>query len=495
METDRRIVDISDYWINIIRDTAEFKQIAAAENPEFNDLLGCIYRIVADAFIKESTEYGVSKWESILNLPVDEGLTLDERKAKILTYLSVNRPYTWRILKQMLVQILGGEDKFVMEYINDEGKLVLHTDALTDEMMQTINELLERVIPQNIEVVRYNHSIDIPWRDWQVGYTQLSFLESHGTHEYIDTGHKFTNNSRIEVIGTPIADQGWVCSFYNSGFNSSASPSHGYWWDFNNTERPVYVYGTSSIWGEKGFNLGVKRHVVQDANKFYLDGNLMVTFEETEPFEDTKVCFLFRANSPSTPAWPTYQRIYMFRAETDGVKQCDYIPAIDSTGEPCMYDTTTKQPFYTPTGSFIAGIETLAQLQNMAHNLPNSSETITLSLPDTFQTDTAAQAALEKARSKGWTVKIHEWRITDPNATQTTDLLDEPTIFVKAQESEYGEYVNADGTRIHLETCVAIYHPEGKTPEELGYTPYLSLDEAKSELGLTEYIEEELENE
>lgn len=285
--------------------------------------------------------------------------------------------------------------------------LGINQDLYYDDDVQTVIKNIEQ---KNWTVNKtYNNHL-LP-----KGYTRIDFLESHGTHEYIDTGLKFTNNSRIEVIGTPIADQGWVCSFYNSGEYSSTSPSHSYWWDRNNGDCTSYVYGTDLIWGygHGGFNFGVKRHVVQDANKFYLNGNLMVTFAEQEPFEDTKVCFLFRQNNPNTGGWRTYQRIYMFRAETDAVKQCDYIPAIDSTGKPCMYDTITKQPFYTPTGSFVGGIKSLSQLATLSENLPDlqsDTSTIRLSLPSSLLLDYEdLEKVMDIFAEKGWIIEIYSW--------------------------------------------------------------------------------------
>lgn len=155
METELRQVTIEEYWPLIVKNTAEFGQIAVAENPEFNYLAACIYRVLKDSFIDaDMTEYGVSRWEKILKLVPAETDTLDDRKARILYYLSVKLPYTWRVLKQMLTDYIG--DAFVMEYRNDYGQLILHTDRISDDKVHTINELLERVLPQHIEVLHFN---------------------------------------------------------------------------------------------------------------------------------------------------------------------------------------------------------------------------------------------------------------------------------------------------------------------------------------------------
>lgn len=174
METKLREVRIEEYWPLIVKNTDEFQQIAVAENPEFNKLAECIYRVLEDGFLADATEYGVERWESILKLTPAETDTLDDRKARILTQLSVKIPYTWRVLKQMLTDYIG--EGFVMEYVNDEGKLVIHTDRIADDKLATIQDLLERVLPQNIEVVQVNHHIGLPWWENINKYAECEYI-------------------------------------------------------------------------------------------------------------------------------------------------------------------------------------------------------------------------------------------------------------------------------------------------------------------------------
>lgn len=71
-------------------------------------------------------------------------------------------------------------------------------------------------------------------------------------------------------------------------------------------------------------------------------------------------------------------------------------------------------------------------------------------------------------------------------------------IWVKIKESEYGNYVDENGVRYILETCVAIFHPKKLTPQQLGWTQYADEEAALLANGLTTYVnpdEEELENE
>lgn len=149
MET--RIVEIEKYWAAVVGNAAEFKQIAAAENPEFNSLSSCILRVLGEAFIHDATEYGVARWESMLGIAPKVGDTLEQRKVRVLTYLNVQLPYTWRVLKQMISSYVG-EDNFTMEYINDFSKLIVRVITEDDVVFNDIQLLLSKVVPQNVVI-------------------------------------------------------------------------------------------------------------------------------------------------------------------------------------------------------------------------------------------------------------------------------------------------------------------------------------------------------
>lgn len=148
---DNRIVAIENYWAAVVRNSGEFQQIATAENPEFNKLLECIKRILQDAFIYDATEYGVGRWENMLKIVPEINDDLETRKTRVLTYLSLQLPYTWRVLRQMLNSFVG-ENNFTMKFINDTSKLIIKVNIKNDSQYETIMTLLKNVVPQNIIV-------------------------------------------------------------------------------------------------------------------------------------------------------------------------------------------------------------------------------------------------------------------------------------------------------------------------------------------------------
>ncbi len=146
--------DIRKYWTRVVRGITEFDAIATAENPEFNSLRDCLTRLLNDTFVVDATEYGVERWEDLLNIIPAAGQTLEDRKVKILTYLNVKLPYTWRMLEGTLKGIIGA-DNFTLTLDNSILKLTLKAKFASLNQKRDVTELLHNVVPKNlfIEVV------------------------------------------------------------------------------------------------------------------------------------------------------------------------------------------------------------------------------------------------------------------------------------------------------------------------------------------------------
>ena len=141
--------DIQKYWTAVVRSVGEFQQIAVAENPEFNDLSACLTRLLNDSFVKDATEYGVKRWESILNIIPNPNETLEDRKIKILSLLNMTLPYTYKMLDGVVESILGegNYNMYIKEYT-----LTLETNFKSDNEYRDIQNLFEQVMPKNLIV-------------------------------------------------------------------------------------------------------------------------------------------------------------------------------------------------------------------------------------------------------------------------------------------------------------------------------------------------------
>lgn len=344
-ESYSRTVDISKYWIPRIRETAEFQQIANALNPEFNRLIECQNRVLKDGFILEATEYGVSRWEAILHLAVTAEMTLDERKKQILNRLSLKLPYTVRILRAMLTEILG-EGNFNFKIDNDTQTLTMYyASTVTDIQIANVDSLLERVLPMNL-VVEVDQGLPID-------YTPVKYLESTGT--------QYLTCSAIEVSEKDTVSLEWLLVDYiytsaNAIFCSLDTSDERLFrlYTFKkdgtapNTRPLAYARGAgrskepfivkynetqqTSLSSERVVVNGVARGYSQSTEGFFCKG--LYIFSQ----------FLLNA------WWPSRIRLFGFSV----VGKNKLVPALDPTGTPCMFDTVTKKPFYNSgTGDFI----------------------------------------------------------------------------------------------------------------------------------------------
>ncbi|MBO5704556.1 MAG: DUF2313 domain-containing protein [Alphaproteobacteria bacterium] len=137
--------DIRNYWTAMVKGVGEFQQIAVAENPEFNSLTTCLTRLLNDTFIKDATEYGVKRWEKILNIIPGADDTLDDRKAKILSLLNLTLPYTYKMLDGVVASILDDYTMYIREYT-----LTLEATFKSDNEYHDILNLFGHVVPKNL---------------------------------------------------------------------------------------------------------------------------------------------------------------------------------------------------------------------------------------------------------------------------------------------------------------------------------------------------------
>lgn len=144
-----REIDIRNYWRPAVRDTLEFQEIAKAINPELMAMQARIYEIVNENFIATASDYGLSRYEKMLNISPEEGDTLDDRRVRILTRMNMNVPYTWRSVNQMLTNLVG-EGNHSMNYVNDTSTL---TVTVKSEYKDKVSSFLTNVLPMNIVVI------------------------------------------------------------------------------------------------------------------------------------------------------------------------------------------------------------------------------------------------------------------------------------------------------------------------------------------------------
>ena len=176
--------------------------------------------------------------------------------------------------------------------------------------------------------------------DLPKGYTKCEYIESTGT-QYIDTG---INQARFEH------DIQFSDTTNRDLMGNSASG--GQYWGAN-TAKTLYEFSGANI----SLNPTIRRIVVYnniDSKAISLSAEGITHINARTYASIPTTYFLLRCNNS---AYYCHAKIYSLKAydESDNLI-ADYIPALDPSGRPCMYDTISKQPKYNNgTGEFLYG--------------------------------------------------------------------------------------------------------------------------------------------
>ena len=329
-ESEQRVIDISKYWIPIIRKTTNFQQIAAAENPEFNLLVEKLNALEKDGFIPTATEYGVKRWEQILGLVASDGMTLDERKAQILNYLNVKTAYTIRTLRQMLAAIVG-EGNYTMHIDNDTQTLhMAFTSSVWDTKMNEVESLLKRVLPMNL---------DVKFDPLPLDFTELDYLESSGT-QAIDTGIAAGDTIGMKVYAQASRNH----DGYTSGIHDHYMPiritgSMNCFSRFNPLRWISVDHPNEQVPFVTSMNFLKERRAWAESQYKYYYYPLNQTYAG---INDN--LYLFGMNGTTGYAW-NGKILWAKMSDGENIVR-DFIPALDADGTPCMYDKVSHKCFY-----------------------------------------------------------------------------------------------------------------------------------------------------
>lgn len=151
-----REVDIVSYLPPFM---AEFKEIAVtlkAENPEFALVWKAADRVLQNAFIETADEYGISRFEKVLNILPSREDTLESRRARVKVKWFDSIPYTWKVLVKKLIVLCGDTDFTLLNDFSDGYVLTLHTNLELCGQVEEIKDIIDTILPCNIDVSSHN---------------------------------------------------------------------------------------------------------------------------------------------------------------------------------------------------------------------------------------------------------------------------------------------------------------------------------------------------
>lgn len=155
-----RNVNLVSYLPEFIQTYKEPVVALEAENIEFHTIWEAVNRILCNRFIATSDEYGISRFEKMLNIYPTSEDTLENRRLRVQSKWFNKIPYTMKSLKSLLTTLCG-ENGYILK-VDTTYELVIRLGISNENNVDTINSLLEEMLPVNIErkVILLNiHSI------------------------------------------------------------------------------------------------------------------------------------------------------------------------------------------------------------------------------------------------------------------------------------------------------------------------------------------------
>lgn len=265
-----------------------------------------------------------------------------------LTYNIGNNP-SWLYSLKAALQILLGETAVIINLA--ENKLIVHTDRADETQLAAMTALLERVLPKNIEWCIQTISTWLPAEYIAVEYLESTRKQWIDTLYYpcwdsvIDTEGCFLNNYAHYILYASVDDKtegGWNPAYFVSEY---ANGNRG--WVSHGKQS-----GITEI--EKLFRFGIKQVFNASKDGIFIDGLKIDNAFEPTIYRNVSSLYIFARNYQGGAELPAEARIWSFKVSERGVTKRDFVPCLDPTGAPCMFDLVTCKPFYNSgTGDFL----------------------------------------------------------------------------------------------------------------------------------------------
>ncbi len=158
-------IDLVGYLPPFLAEYSEMKETLKAEEPEFKLLWDGTDKILKNEFIETADEYGISRFEKLLDILPFDGENLEARRSTVRTRWFKALPYTLRQFINKLVTLCGGNDFTVVKNFDFyEIKVITNLEMFGN--VNDLKHLFDTMLPCNMTIDSKNdincfHSNDI----------------------------------------------------------------------------------------------------------------------------------------------------------------------------------------------------------------------------------------------------------------------------------------------------------------------------------------------
>ena len=178
------MMQVQEYWPQVIKEYREFEKISTAENPELESIWQEIGNVLDDQFIRTATVNGIARREKMLHITPFADDTLESRRFRVQALWNERLPYTYRVLVNKLDNLCG-EDGYVISLNAGAYTLDIKIELTMKRMFDEVTKVVRQMVPANLVITV------------ELMYNQHSKLAQY-THNQLSA---FTHNQlRNEVI-------------------------------------------------------------------------------------------------------------------------------------------------------------------------------------------------------------------------------------------------------------------------------------------------------
>ena len=150
-----KTVDLVSYLPPFMADFKEISVTLEAENPEFVLVWKAADRVLQNEFIESADEYGISRFEKILNILPSTEDTLESRRARVQARWFNTIPYTMKAFLAKLEALCSDSD-FTVTKEYDKYTVRILTNLELFGQVEELEHIIDGMMPCNMIVISVN---------------------------------------------------------------------------------------------------------------------------------------------------------------------------------------------------------------------------------------------------------------------------------------------------------------------------------------------------
>ena len=178
---------INEYLPKVLQPIEEYKTTNEDLDIELDLLDSQIDSILKEVIANTATEYGICRWENTLGLTHSESDSLELRRFRITNILTNKLPYTYRWLRNKLIEITGDSSGWALNIDNDNYTIVVTLTHMDLDMMAEVQKNLRYAIPANMvlemgsdepipsDLIRVGTAMVVATKWFITGYVDINF--------------------------------------------------------------------------------------------------------------------------------------------------------------------------------------------------------------------------------------------------------------------------------------------------------------------------------